>query len=81
MNAILTILIGSIFVNNFAMSRFYGICPFLGVSKKLETAFHLPLQEARAALGVRGAVDVDTSREGAFWASDGQAELLREAAE
>ena len=37
MNAILTILIGSIFVNNFAMSRFYGICPFLGVSKKLET--------------------------------------------
>ena len=29
----------SIFVNNFAMSRFYGICPFLGVSKKLETAF------------------------------------------
>ena len=38
MNAILTILIGSIFVNNFAMSRFYGICPFLGVSKKLDTA-------------------------------------------
>ena len=26
MNQILTILIGSIFVNNFAMSRFYGIC-------------------------------------------------------
>ena len=35
MNAILTILIGSIFVNNFAMSRFYGICPLMGVSKKL----------------------------------------------
>ena len=49
--------------------------------KKLETAFHLPLEEARAALGVRGAVDVDTSREGAFWASDGQVEHLREAAE
>ena len=39
MSEILTILIGSIFVNNFAMSRFYGICPFLGVSKRLETAF------------------------------------------
>ncbi len=38
MNAILTILIGSIFVNNFAMSRFYGICPFLGVSNKVSTA-------------------------------------------
>lgn len=41
--------------------------------KKIETAFHLPLEEARAALGVRGAVDVDTHREGAFWA--GRAEL------
>ncbi|MBQ7487459.1 MAG: electron transport complex subunit RsxA [Clostridia bacterium] len=39
MNAVITVLVGSIFVNNFAMSRFYGICPFLGVSKKLETAF------------------------------------------
>ena len=39
MSEILTILIGSIFVNNFAMSRFLGICPFLGVSKKLDSAF------------------------------------------
>ena len=38
MSEILTVLIGSIFVNNFAMSRFYGICPFLGVSKKVNTA-------------------------------------------
>jgi ubiquinone biosynthesis protein Coq4 len=36
--------------------------------KKLEPVFHLPLDEARAALGVRGAVDVDTDLEGAFWA-------------
>ena len=35
--------------------------------KKIEDAFHLPLEQARAALGVRGAVDVDTEREGAFW--------------
>lgn len=34
----LLILVGSILVNNFVMSRFLGICPFLGVSKKLETA-------------------------------------------
>ena len=34
---------------------------------KLEDAFHLPLEEARAALGVRGAVDVDTEREGTIW--------------
>lgn len=36
--------------------------------KRIEDAFHLPLEEARAMLGVRGAVDIDTDREGAFWA-------------
>lgn len=35
---------------------------------KIEDAFHLPLEEARAFLGVRGAVDVDTDNAGAFWA-------------
>ena len=51
--------------------------------KKLEDVFHLPLEEARAALGVRGAEDVDTSAEGAFWAADGKIplEALAEAAE
>lgn len=39
---------------------------------KLETVFHLPLEQARAALGVRGAVDVDTAREGAIWADCGE---------
>lgn len=34
----LVITIGAIFVNNFVLSKFLGICPFLGVSKKLETA-------------------------------------------
>ena len=38
---------------------------------KLEDYFHLPLEEARAALGVRGAVDIDTDAEGAFWAGRG----------
>lgn len=35
---ILLILLSSILVNNFVLSRFLGICPFLGVSKKVETA-------------------------------------------
>ena len=35
---IFIILLSSILVNNFVMSRFLGICPFLGVSKKVETA-------------------------------------------
>lgn len=32
------IAIGSIFLNNFVLSRFLGICPFIGVSKKLDSA-------------------------------------------
>ena len=38
MNTYLTILIGSILVNNYVMNKFMGICPFLGVSKKADTA-------------------------------------------
>jgi electron transport complex protein RnfA len=33
------IFIGAALVNNFVLARFLGICPFLGVSKRLETAF------------------------------------------
>jgi len=44
-NNILAITIGAILVNNFVLSKILGICPFLGVSKKLETA-----------LGMSGAV-------------------------
>lgn len=32
------IFIGAVFVNNIVLSQFLGICPFLGVSKKVETA-------------------------------------------
>ena len=39
MNTYLTILIGSLLVNNYVMNKFLGICPFLGVSKKMDTAF------------------------------------------
>ena len=35
---IFLILLSLILVNNFVMSQFLGICPFLGVSKKISTA-------------------------------------------
>ncbi len=38
MNTYLTILVGGLLVNNFVMNKFLGICPFLGVSKKFDTA-------------------------------------------
>lgn len=36
--SIFTILFTAALVNNFVLSQFMGICPFLGVSKKVETA-------------------------------------------
>ncbi len=38
MSNIMLIVIGGVLVNNYVMSQFLGICPFLGVSKKVETA-------------------------------------------
>lgn len=38
MKTLLLIAIGSAIVNNVVLSQFLGICPFLGVSKKTETA-------------------------------------------
>ena len=38
MTELLLILASAVFVNNFVLARFLGICPFLGVSKKVDTA-------------------------------------------
>jgi Na+-translocating ferredoxin:NAD+ oxidoreductase subunit A len=45
MTEILLVIVGAALVNNFVLTRFLGICPFLGVSKRLPTA-----------LGMSGAV-------------------------
>jgi len=36
--SLFVIIVSAILVNNFVLSRFLGICPFLGVSKKVDTA-------------------------------------------
>ena len=38
MQAIIGILIAAILSQNFILVKFYGICPFMGVSKKIDTA-------------------------------------------
>lgn len=38
-NSLLGILISAILTENFILVKFYGICPFMGVSKKIDTAF------------------------------------------
>lgn len=35
---LIMLVLAAIFVNNYILSQFLGICPFLGVSKKVETA-------------------------------------------
>lgn len=37
------ILLSTILVNNFVLSKFLGLCPFMGVSRKLETALGMGL--------------------------------------
>ena len=38
MRAILGILLSAVLTENFILVKFYGICPFMGVSKKIDTA-------------------------------------------
>ena len=39
----LFIIIGTVWVNNIVLSQFLGLCPFMGVSRKLETAIGMGL--------------------------------------
>ena len=40
---LLAISLGAILTNNFIFAQFLGICPFLGVSKKIDTAVGMGL--------------------------------------
>lgn len=53
---VLLIVINAVFVNNFVLSRFLGICPFLGVSKRTETALGMGI----AVIFVMGVASVIT---------------------
>lgn len=39
----LLIVVGTVWVNNIVLSQFLGLCPFMGVSRKLETAMGMGL--------------------------------------
>lgn len=38
MSTYIAIIIAAVLTNNFVLSKFYGCCPFLGVSKKLDSS-------------------------------------------
>ncbi len=43
MTEYLLIIVGTVWVNNIVLSQFLGLCPFMGVSRKLETAMGMGL--------------------------------------
>lgn len=43
MNELIWIFISALLVNNFTLSLFLGLCPFLGVTQRVQTAFRLGL--------------------------------------
>jgi electron transport complex protein RnfA len=43
MQEVFAILLGSVLVNNLVLVKFLGLCPFMGVSRKLETALSMGL--------------------------------------
>ena len=53
---LLAIMLGAILANNFIFSQFLGICPFLGVSKKVETALGMGMA-VTFVMGVASAVN------------------------
>lgn len=46
MTQYILLIIGAIFVNNVVFTKFLGICPYMGVSKKLDTAFGMSMAVA-----------------------------------
>jgi len=43
---LISIVIGAIFINNFVFAKFLGICPFMGVSKKVESSIGMGMAVA-----------------------------------
>ena len=43
MQMMIAILVAGVLTDNFVLAQFLGICPFLGVSKKLDTAIGMSL--------------------------------------
>jgi electron transport complex protein RnfA len=43
LSIVLSIIIGMVFINNFVLSKFLGLCPFLGVSRNIKPAVSMGL--------------------------------------
>ena len=61
MAELFSISLAAILVNNFVLSQFLGICPFMGVSKKVETALGMGMAVI-FVMGVASAVNYPINR-------------------
>ncbi len=43
MDDIALLIVGAVFVNNFVLVKFLGLCPFMGVSRRLDAAYGMAL--------------------------------------
>ena len=59
--SLLSIALGAVLVNNFVLSQFLGICPFMGVSKKVDTALGMGMAVI-FVMGVASAVNWPINR-------------------
>lgn len=55
LTSLFSIAIGAVLVDNFILSQFLGICPFMGVSKKMDTALGMGMA-VTFVMGVASAV-------------------------
>ena len=58
MKELLIIAVGAAVVNNVVLSQFLGLCPFFGVSKKIETAAGMGLILLISISGLSGSSSV-----------------------
>ena len=55
------ILVSAILVNNFVLARFLGLCPFMGVTKKVDTAVGMGASRQAFSVSLR----IDSDKDGA----------------
>ena len=69
---LLYIIVGLVFVNNFVLAQFLGLCPFIGVSKKSDAAFGMGM----AVVFVMTMASLFTFTFYSFFIKEGDANLL-----
>jgi len=66
MTEIALLLVSTVLVNNFVLAKFLGLCPFMGVSKKLDSAYGMALATG-FVLTLSAASSLSSSHRVIYW--------------